>query len=112
MESLGGVPVSSPNANWSSLSTEYYRGHPAARFWVGDSEELLYLVLKKEARLLGHTEATLLNLCSNFASLGAHADRIAKSVPPGIADSRAILEGLHQLVANGLVLTPSELMTK
>ena len=67
---------------------------------MGNSEELLYLMLKKEARVLGHAEATLLGLCSNFAPLAAHADRIAKTASPRTADRRAILEALQHLAAN------------
>src|SRR6185437_5142948 len=94
------------------LEAEEYRCHPAIRYPMGNSEELLYLTLKKEARVLGHAEANLLGLCSNFASLSAHANNITKTASLGAANLAAIIRALHHLTASGLMLTAADLIAQ
>lgn len=94
------------------LDMDDYCCHPATRFPMGSSAELLHLALTKEARMLDPVQARLLSTCSRFARLEAHAQRIAKSRPPGTADAPAILDALRALAANGLMLSRSELMNR
>ncbi len=79
---------------------------------MGSSAELLSLSLTKRARMLDLVQARLLGMCSRFAPLEAHAERLAKSTPPGTADAPAILDALRTLAAKGLMLSRSAFMNR
>ena len=96
----------------AAAASDEFRCQPATRFPMGSSAELLYLTLKKEAQLLDPAEARLLGACGQFATLEAHAEQIAKRLPPGSADAANVLELLRALAAKGLMLSRSELMAR